>query len=51
MADAANAAAAARMGERGGGESIAVIDGIEGGGEGDALRTFSRALSMGPGGR
>ena len=29
MANAANAAAAARMGERGGGGSIIVIDGIE----------------------
>ena len=35
VADAADAAAAARMGERGGGESIVVIDGIEGGGRRD----------------
>ena len=53
MADAANAAAVGRMGEWGGGGSIVIIDGIEGGGgkEREDLQTPSQARSMGRGGR
>ena len=46
MAGAANAAAAARMGERGGGGSIVVIDGIEVGGPQEKMSFFQ--IASGP---